>query len=232
MDTESAISSLSELSPSDGESENSEGRTNRFKRQRRNARSPPEVSPDGKKWRNRSPLSQYYDSEGEAMQRLKERLPSDQQNLYTYVPISDDEIMLVLLSPGKEDDKIYCELKAIRISKIKYKKIRYQALSYCWGSEHPTEAIFIQDISVPQATGEAEEMMILMATQTKPRPFAVRPNLFAALKCLRSETDDVWLWVDAICINQEDDDEKNHQLPKMPDIYRRAWKCNDMDRCL
>ncbi|KAH8749285.1 heterokaryon incompatibility protein-domain-containing protein [Hyaloscypha finlandica] len=34
---------------------------------------------------------------------------------------------------------------------------------------------------------------------------------------------DVWLWVDAICIDQEDDDEENHQLPKMPDIYRRAW---------
>lgn len=65
--------------------------------------------------------------------------------------------------------------------------------------------------------------MLSMAQQTKPRPFPVRSNLYQALKQIRSDTKDVWLWVHAICINQNDSVEKSHQIPKMPDIYGHAW---------
>jgi hypothetical protein len=36
----------------------------------------------------------------------------------------------------------------------------------------------------------------------------------------------VSLWVDAICINQQDDDEKTEQLTRMADIYNRAFNVN------
>lgn len=72
-------------------------------------------------------------------------------------------------------------------------------------------------------------------------PFQATRNLFAALKRLRldpsssrianqpdcppvtdpSGTSRI-LWIDAICINQSDDDEKSHQVAMMGDIYGKA----------
>ena len=54
--------------------------------------------------------------------------------------------------------------------------------------------------------------------------FKVTRNLFAALKQLQSEQMFTSIWIDAICINQADNDEKSHQLRYMPDIYSLAWE--------
>jgi hypothetical protein len=177
--------------------------------------------------RRHSPPPMDYDfkqeeQERKAIRKIKRKLPKTERDFYTYIPIKPFEIRLVLLCPGKDDDPIHCSSKTLPLEKIKNIKLRYQALSYSWGEDHPTDVIYVRDISVP-LQDDADATMIPMSTQVKPRPFAVRPNLLAALKRLRSTKDDVWLWVDAICINQKDDHEKNHQLPKMPDIYRNAW---------
>lgn len=47
-------------------------------------------------------------------------------------------------------------------------------------------------------------------------------NLHAALRDIRSETSNKTLWVDAICINQDDILERNSQVMKMRDIYQKA----------
>ena len=75
----------------------------------------------------------------------------------------------------------------------------YHALSYTWGDPNDTEAIEIDG-----------------------RPFQVTKNLLAALRRLRRIRDWEYIWIDAICINQADIDEKNHQLPLMADIYKNA----------
>ncbi|KAH9206931.1 heterokaryon incompatibility, partial [Leptodontidium sp. 2 PMI_412] len=48
------------------------------------------------------------------------------------------------------------------------------------------------------------------------------PNLAEALKEIRKKKRREVLWVDAMCINQEDLKEKNQQLPLMRDIYLGA----------
>jgi len=54
------------------------------------------------------------------------------------------------------------------------------------------------------------------------KEFGVTENLYAALQQIRCRHHDVLLWVDAICINQGDNNEKGGQVKQMGDIYEAA----------
>jgi hypothetical protein len=54
--------------------------------------------------------------------------------------------------------------------------------------------------------------------------FAVTQNLHAALKRLRLQHQSRLLWVDAICINQDDTSEKSFQVAMMSEIYSKTIK--------
>ena len=79
--------------------------------------------------------------------------------------------------------------------------VSYEALSYTWG---PTDQ---------------ERQSISMTDGTK---LEIGVNLFEALRNLRLPDRDRILWVDAICIDQENPKERGHQVRQMGDIYRRA----------
>lgn len=66
--------------------------------------------------------------------------------------------------------------------------------------------------------------------------FAITANCKEALLSLRSIEEDVCIWVDAVCINQEDDAEKDGQIPMMGEIYTWAnvvwvWLGPEDDKC-
>ncbi|KAF2261882.1 hypothetical protein CC78DRAFT_433828, partial [Lojkania enalia] len=87
--------------------------------------------------------------------------------------------------------------------------IAYNALSYCW----------LQDKSDRQVSElEAKQPTILLDGITKD----VSNNLEAALRYIRKESEEVRLWANAVCINQDDDKEKSWQIQMMGDIYRGA----------
>ena len=78
----------------------------------------------------------------------------------------------------------------------------FEALSYTWGRDEASYQI-----------------------RCNGYPFAVRPNLLHALKRLRYRTKSRFLWIDAICIDQDSSDsmkEKNAQIPLMRRIYADA----------
>ena len=88
----------------------------------------------------------------------------------------------------------------------------YRALSYTWGDPTVTEPIQVNGHTV-----------------------GVTKNLLAALRRIARDAADeaggglqqeqqqhLLLWVDALCINQRDNDEKSRQIPMMSDIYGRA----------
>lgn len=52
----------------------------------------------------------------------------------------------------------------------------------------------------------------------------VGTNLHAALRQFQSNGEFGSLWIDAVCINQEDDDEKSYQVRYMRDIYSLAFQ--------
>lgn len=83
---------------------------------------------------------------------------------------------------------------------------RYRALSYTWkGGQHD---------NAPQPTVYCNDVLI-----------DVTPNLYEALHRLRAPSEVVILWVDLLCINQADDDERTHQVGMMRDIYA---KCSEV----
>lgn len=77
--------------------------------------------------------------------------------------------------------------------------ISYTALSYSWGRP---------------------ELLDVLICNGQTRPIS-RSNA-AALKALRHPTQPIHLWIDAVCINQEDVQEKSRQVAEMLLIYKKA----------
>jgi hypothetical protein len=79
----------------------------------------------------------------------------------------------------------------------------YEALSWCWGRNKESEEIHIHE-------------------NQRIYSFNVSPTLNSALKAMRSRREVKVLWVDAICINQANEEEKSGQVARMDEIFARA----------
>jgi hypothetical protein len=80
--------------------------------------------------------------------------------------------------------------------------VEYDALSYCWGQPGGSEVLSIN--------GE---------------DFDITESLSGALRQFRTLQNDQptrKIWVDAVCINQRDNDERSHQVALMRDIYANS----------
>jgi len=104
-------------------------------------------------------------------------------------------VRFLKLLPGLESDPIQCELIESELDKA----LGFEALSYVWG-----DAKIRQKIECVE--GE----------------FSITANLYQALHHLRQPNSARLIWADAICINQDDIEERNQQVQLMRGIYSRA----------
>ncbi|KAK0652352.1 hypothetical protein B0T16DRAFT_387631 [Cercophora newfieldiana] len=124
--------------------------------------------------------------------------------------------LLKLTGGGLENPEIVCKLFEVEFGRDgvvrdpsildhngQGRVVEYEALSWCWGTE-------------------GRELGIRMIGK-EGRAFRhpVTRELALALKYLRGPQDRI-LWIDAICINQEDHEERNHQVQMMALIYNSA----------
>jgi hypothetical protein len=116
---------------------------------------------------------------------------------YVYSTLPDANRYLRLLTLVSTQNQILCRLEIFPV----HEAPPYQALSYAWGSEEATESVFCGSRRIP-----------------------ISPHLFEGLLCVQSTAKPPRLWVDAICINQLNMDEKASQIPLMTEIYGRAEK--------
>lgn len=115
---------------------------------------------------------------------------------YSSIHAKDEIRILVLLPPVSSDDPtICCHLESTRLADHP----RYEAISYCWGAE-----LFPETLHLPSGT------------------LAITENLAAALRRFRWPDRPRRLWADAICINQQDIEEKGTQVALMANIYQNA----------
>jgi hypothetical protein len=120
---------------------------------------------------------------------------------FCYFPLSPglDSIRLLRLMPHQDATAhIQCELFEYSFQTSCGTHL-YEALSYVWGDPDETRPISIHG-----------------------NRFNVTVNLYAALSRLRNHSIERILWIDAICINQENQLEKEYQIQSMPRIYGQA----------
>lgn len=134
-----------------------------------------------------------------------EEITRHEEARYTYSRIKEGEFRLLRLHPGNTGDAIHCSLVIDNVDTPS----SYEALSYVWGAQQPAQNILLSD-----EIGSAF---------TPPTRFQVGPNLYSALHHLRAQDTPLLLWVDALCINQQDNEEKNHQIKSMGAIFSKAW---------
>ncbi|SPJ78875.1 uncharacterized protein FTOL_07266 [Fusarium torulosum] len=94
-------------------------------------------------------------------------------------------------------------------SSVSTASVKFEALSYTWGAPGVTERAVVKDPISP-----ANDTLIL----------EIGKNLAAALRHLRKNGAPRTLWVDAICINQNDNDEKSKQVARMSSIYQNTYR--------
>jgi hypothetical protein len=104
---------------------------------------------------------------------------------------------ILILQPGEDEQDIHCELA----HSLLHERPQFDALSYEWAAQPGST-----DISCDA------------------QPTSVRNNLHAALQSFRLPDKRRVLWVDALCINQADNEEKSQQVAMMREIYGSATR--------
>jgi ankyrin repeat protein len=127
---------------------------------------------------------------------------------YRYTPLDLDErsFRLLRLLKGNKGP-IRCEIFHAQLDDTE-DIIPYDALSYTWGDQSN-----LREIEIHTTTFHVD-MTVLSVTE----------NLHVALQHIRQREEDRILWIDAICINQENPKERGHQVKQMSSIYEKAIK--------
>ncbi|KAG6353465.1 hypothetical protein INS49_005646 [Diaporthe citri] len=135
---------------------------------------------------------------------------------YHYDPLPDDGcIRTVAIHPGESHEDVLVSLTCARFDPDR--PPLYEALSYVWGSNENPQHIQVAD-KLSDASPESCPGSNYHGTARLP----VTQNLAVALRHLRLLDRPRVMWIDAICINQQDNVEKGPQVAKMGDIYSKA----------
>ncbi|OTB19095.1 hypothetical protein K445DRAFT_305427, partial [Daldinia sp. EC12] len=118
---------------------------------------------------------------------------------YCYVPFGTEpecnQFRILTLLPGSGKQPLECLLEHGDIGKSP----PYEAISYVWGDPRDKAGIICNG-----------------------KPLDITAGLHTVLCHFRSASEKRSLWADAICINQNDSNERGSQVGRMKDIYSKA----------
>ncbi|KAK4627319.1 Heterokaryon incompatibility protein 6, OR allele [Fulvia fulva] len=119
--------------------------------------------------------------------------------VYAEVPIQVNATRLLRLEPtrGDHDATVCCSLHVISLGDCP----EHDALSYCWSDHTEQRNIKVNGYDIE-----------------------VTSNLESALRHMRRTEHPRSLWVDALCINQQDTAERSSQVALMHEIYQKATR--------
>ena len=122
--------------------------------------------------------------------------------------VSGDEIRVLCLFPGDAGVPLKATIEYCKLGT----KLDYQALSYTWESplnrDNPSRGY--------QEPRRVHDLWI------NDFLLKITPNLDSALRHLRHPQNALTFWIDAVCIDQEHNEEKSWQIQQMRNIYEQA----------
>lgn len=132
---------------------------------------------------------------------------------YQYQPLPGPDGLRILVLDPAVDPSTALQGSIVQISRFEeiaktHHPQRYSAVSYTWGEPDFCEDILIYGNGGPTPSSRLK----------------ITPNVKSMLSRLRKAYKPRCLWIDAICLNQEDDIEKAQQIPLMGEIYSQADK--------
>jgi hypothetical protein len=116
---------------------------------------------------------------------------------FDYQPLPPRHIRIIELQPGERSDPFRARFIVGSLDE----PFEYDALSYMWGDAAPVDRMIVDGAVIPIAW-----------------------NLARALEYLRDHMnpEPLRIWIDAICIDQQDDVERADQVGLMRLLYRKA----------
>lgn len=131
---------------------------------------------------------------------MMENPVSNLATVYRYTSLPANSIRLLRLQPHSDEHaQVHCQLFEYPLLDSGRGTHLYEALSYVWGSEEKPRRV-----------------------STDQGDLYITENLYAALLRLRDHSFERIIWVDAVCINQNDVKERNQQVQAMASIYAKA----------
>lgn len=129
-----------------------------------------------------------------------------------FQPLADNEIRVLRLQAAvNRDQQIHCDLWKRPFNDTSQAATdpsdsaarAYEAVSWCWGEDLKNRTINIR-------------------IRNHTRLFYINEHLESCLKALRHTSNDRFLWIDAVCIDQENLTERNAQVAQMDRVYGGA----------
>ncbi|EPE31772.1 Heterokaryon incompatibility protein, putative [Glarea lozoyensis ATCC 20868] len=118
--------------------------------------------------------------------------------LYEYESLTNPrQIRLLKILRRKPGCGLQCELVHVELED----RPSFEAISYTWQGQSSTESIIVDD-----------------------KRLAVTPGVLEIAKYLGSFYEPRYIWIDGVCINQQNLDEKNVQVPLMKEIYLQSYR--------
>lgn len=108
-------------------------------------------------------------------------------------------LLRVLTPSSRPKEATLCELRVFALRHAP----RYSALSYCRQPE--------------------DGMVMINVRGSVEGTFPITHDLRSATRAVHHHRPNDWFWIDAICINQSSNNEKNDQVPRMRAIYEKAY---------
>ena len=119
--------------------------------------------------------------------------------LFTPLRAAEREIRLLAIHPGTADQPVQCSL--LYTSLLDEHPLPFETVSYCWGDIARRAIIHVEGARLDVAASAAE-----------------------ALRRFRRNSSSRILWLDAVCINQHNLEEKGRQVAFMGEVYHKALR--------
>ena len=136
-------------------------------------------------------------------------LPSPEPTPALYSPLDYEahQIRVLVVDPGPPNAEVSAQFEHTNLKNTSdtQTELNFHALSYCWGE-------FLSTTNITLKT----------ATRTQPSTLAISSTVDRAIRQLRHPSAPLRIWVDAVCINQSDLEERANQVALMGQIYSLA----------